>query len=66
MTRELRPDQIQDLGTLFFKHRRHIQGGEPGTGKTPTICVLQRARWNKHDHKSLWLTPKATGNAPRQ
>lgn len=56
-TRELRPDQIQDLGRLFFRERRCIHGGEPGTGKTPTICVLQRARWDKHGHKSVWLMP---------
>ena len=55
--RELRSDQIQDLGTLFFKQRRHIHGGEPGTGKTPTVCVLQRARWDKHGHKTVWLQP---------
>lgn len=57
MTLQLRPDQIQDLGRLFFKERRCIHGGEPGTGKTPTICVLQRARWDKHGHKSVWLMP---------
>lgn len=56
-TRALRPDQIQDLGRLFYKERRCIHGGEPGTGKTPTICVLQRARWNEHGHKSIWLMP---------
>ncbi|GBU16828.1 MULTISPECIES: SNF2-related protein [Methylobacterium] len=55
--RELRPDQIQDLGRLFYKERRCIHGGEPGTGKTPTICVLQRARWDKHGHRTLWLMP---------
>ncbi|GJE78136.1 DEAD/DEAH box helicase [Methylorubrum suomiense] len=54
---ELRKDQIQDLGRLFFKERRCIHGGEPGTGKTPTICVLQRARWDRHGHKSIWLMP---------
>lgn len=54
---ELRPDQIQDLGRLFFKERRLIHGGEPGTGKTPTICVLQRARWDKHGHRTLWTMP---------
>lgn len=53
----LRQDQIQDLGRLFFKERRCVHGGQPGTGKTPTICVLQRARWNKHSHRSLWLMP---------
>ena len=53
----LRPDQITDLATLFFKRRRHIHGGEPGTGKTPTICVLQRARWDRHQVKSIWLMP---------
>lgn len=53
----LRKDQIQDLGRLFFKERRCIHGGEPGTGKTPTICVLQRARWDKYGHKTVWLMP---------
>lgn len=53
----LRPDQIQDLGRLLFGERRCIHGGEPGTGKTPTICVLQRARWTEHGHRSVWLMP---------
>ncbi len=55
--RELRPDQVKDLARLFFKERRCIHGGEPGTGKTPTVCVLQRARWDKHQHRSIWLMP---------
>ena len=53
----LRKDQIQDLGRLFYKDRKCIHGGEPGTGKTPTICVLQRASWNEHGHKSVWTMP---------
>lgn len=53
----LRPDQIQDLGRLLFKDRRCIHGGEPGTGKTPTVCVLQKARWTEHGHKSVWTMP---------
>ncbi|PZP71743.1 hypothetical protein [Methylorubrum populi] len=54
---QLRQDQIQDLGRLFYKERRCIHRGEPGTGKTPTICVLQRARWDRHGHRTIWLMP---------
>ncbi len=55
----LRPDQLQDLTTLLFHKRRHIHGGEPGTGKTPTICVLQAGRWRQHGHGTVWMMPKA-------
>ena len=53
----LRQDQIEDLGTLLYKQRRHIHGGEPGTGKTPTICVLQKGIHQLHGFKSVWLMP---------
>lgn len=53
----LRADQIQDLGRLLFQERRCIHGGEPGTGKTPTICVLQKARWTEHGHRTVFLMP---------
>ncbi len=54
---ELRRDQLQDLGMLFFKHRRHIHRGDPGTGKTPTICMLQKARWTEHGQGTVWPMP---------
>jgi hypothetical protein len=53
----LRQDQIEDLGVLLYQKRRHIHGGEPGTGKTPTICVLQKGIHQLHGFKSVWLMP---------
>lgn len=54
----LRPDQIEDLGRILFgPSRRLIHGGEPGTGKTPTVCVAQRARFNEHGHRTVWVQP---------
>ena len=53
---ELRPDQIEDLAKLM-QNPRWIMGGEPGTGKTPTICVMQRYLWDHHQTGTIWAMP---------
>jgi hypothetical protein len=55
-TLALRPDQITHLSKLLIK-RRLIHRGDAGTGKTPTICVLQRVRWDRHGHVTVWPQP---------
>jgi hypothetical protein len=52
----LRQDQVEDLAVLLAKPR-HIHGGDPGTGKTPTICVLQAIRWRQHGIGTVWVMP---------
>lgn len=53
---DLRQDQIEDLAVLL-KNPRHIHGGEPGTGKTPTICTLQAIRWMRQQIGTVWVMP---------
>jgi hypothetical protein len=54
---ELRPDQLQDFAKLYHK-KRFIHRGDPGTGKTPTICCLQKARWTEHGQGTVWPMPR--------
>lgn len=54
----LRPDQIADLSILMC-NPRHLHLSEPGTGKTPTICVYQRWLWNEHGTPSVWVMPRS-------
>jgi hypothetical protein len=58
MSFQLRPDQIEDLAALIV-NPRHIHGGEPGTGKTPTVCVNQAYRWREHQTGTVWAMPKS-------
>lgn len=30
----------------------------PGTGKTPSVCVMQWYRWNEHKAGTVWIMPK--------
>jgi hypothetical protein len=55
---ELRPDQIADLALLML-HPKHLHLSEPGTGKTPTICVYQRWLFDHHGVRSVWPMPKS-------
>jgi phosphoglycolate phosphatase-like HAD superfamily hydrolase len=54
----LRPDQIADLAILM-NNPRHMLLSEPGTGKTPTICVYQRWLREQHGTPSVWTMPKS-------
>lgn len=53
----LRTDQIADLA-FHIANPKGMNLNEPGTGKTPTICVLQWYRWNEHKHGTAWVMPK--------
>ena len=57
MTFQLRDDQITDLG-YFMNKPLAINGNEPGTGKTPVVCVLQRYQWDQHGAATIWVMPK--------
>lgn len=52
----LRPDQIEDLG-FFMTNKRAINASEPGCGKTPVVCVLQRWLWDTHQVATVWVMP---------
>ena len=50
----LRKHQLADLG-VFLEKRKFIDGSKPGTGKTPTACVLARAVWEEEGIKTVWV-----------
>lgn len=57
-TLSLRPDQVSDLACLIKDPRWHLLG-EPGTGKTPTICLYFYWVWRDHQRRSVWVMPKS-------
>lgn len=65
MTFTLRDDQIEDLAYLI-KNPKVILGNEPGTGKTPTVCVYQRHLWNTQKMGTIWVQPKSLLNKNRK
>lgn len=56
MTFQLRPDQIEDLA-YFMNTPKALFLSDPGTGKTPPVCVLQRWLWTEHKIGTVWVMP---------
>lgn len=54
----LREDQIADLAFLMTNERAGLLN-DPGTGKTPTVCVLQWWLWIEHGMGTVWIMPKS-------
>jgi superfamily II DNA or RNA helicase len=52
----LRPDQMEDL-TSLIRHNRYLLLGEPGTGKTPPVCIYAQWLWSKKNQVMLLLQP---------
>lgn len=38
---------------------KHMHLSDPGTGKTPTICIYQRYLWEHKGTPSIWTMPKS-------
>lgn len=53
---QLREDQISDLA-YFMANPKALFLSEPGTGKTPVVCVLQRWLWTEHQIGTVWTMP---------
>src|SRR3546814_9015270 len=53
-----RPYQVQDLA-FHMANPKSLNLSEPGTGKTPTVCVLAYYHWAKHGRKTIWAMPKS-------
>lgn len=53
---QLRPDQMEDLVALMV-NERHGLWSDPGTGKTPIVCVYQKWLWTDHNTRSVWVMP---------
>lgn len=52
----LRDYQIQDLGFVMATPRCLLLS-DPGTGKTPTVCVAMAWRWREAREKTIWVMP---------
>ncbi len=61
----LRPDQIEDLANLMT-HDRWALLNDPGTGKTPTVCVYMQWLWSEFGEKTIWVMPKSLIGKNRQ
>lgn len=55
---QLRPYQIEDLG-FHIANPRSLNLSDPGTGKTPTVCVLAYYHWARRQKRTLWVMPKS-------
>lgn len=55
----LRTDQIADLA-IYLRDKKVLNVSDPGTGKTPPVCVKQWALWDDPKKRigSTWIMPK--------
>ncbi len=53
----LRPDQIADLA-YYIAHPKCMNLSEPGTGKTPSVVVMQYVLWSQHGVGTAFVMPK--------
>lgn len=58
MSFTLRQDQLEDLG-WFLENPKGLFLSDPGTGKTPVVCVLQRWLWERHNIGTVWVMPNS-------
>lgn len=55
---KLRPYQVKDLA-FAIANPKSGNLSDPGTGKTPTACVLFDYWWRKHGWRTVWSMPKS-------
>jgi SNF2 family DNA or RNA helicase len=56
--KELRDYQVADL-SFYMRTPRCLNTSDPGTGKTPSVCVYLWYLWNKKKVRSVWTMPKS-------
>ena len=54
----LRPYQVNDLA-FYMSHPRGGNFSDPGTGKTPSVCVYMGWLWCEKKVRSIWTMPKS-------
>lgn len=54
----LRTDQIADLA-VYMRDRKVLNLSDPGTGKTPSVVVMQWYRWSQEQLGTVWVMPKS-------
>jgi hypothetical protein len=55
---QLRPDQVADL-SFYIGQKKCMNLSDPGTGKTPSVCVNQFRRFLDDQLQTIWVQPKA-------
>lgn len=54
----LRDYQIADLA-FYIANPRCMNLSDPGTGKTPSVCVMQWHLWESERCRTIWVMPKS-------
>lgn len=54
----LRDYQIADL-TFYMANQKCLNLSDAGTGKTPSVCVMQWFLWSEHGIGTVWPQPKS-------
>lgn len=54
----LRDYQVADLA-FYMRERKCGNLSDPGTGKTPSVCVMQWWLWDGNREKTIWVMPKS-------
>lgn len=55
---ELREKQVEQLA-FYIAHPKCMDLSDPGTGKTPPVCVYAYYHWARKQAKTLWTMPKS-------
>lgn len=55
---ELRDYQVADLA-FYMSHPRCANFSDPGTGKTPSVCVYIHYLWDEEQVRTIWAMPKS-------
>lgn len=54
----LRDYQVADL-SFYISNERCANLSDPGTGKTPSVCVYAYWLWNEKKERTIWVMPKS-------
>lgn len=57
-TATLRTDQVADLA-FYISSPKCLNLSDAGTGKTPSVCVMQWFLWSEHGIGTVWPQPKS-------
>lgn len=58
MVESLRTDQIADLA-IYIRDKKVLNLSDPGTGKTPSVVVMQYYLWKHHQVGTAFVMPKS-------
>lgn len=58
MPEQLRPHQVEDLA-FYMANEKCANLSDPGTGKTPSVCVYIEYLYKHRNCKTMWAMPKS-------